>query len=159
MALTAINFHQKLLSLRILLLLLTLEINTHPHLQSSDSVYSCHQVSLFQINNISSIKLVLKERNMPDLDLTEQNDVLVGRRVVSNDGGHYATVLFHGKVGDTKGEWLGVEWDDSTRGKHAGTHEGVQYFMPKNSSPTSSSFIRLNKVCFVWMNYIDASWN
>ena len=91
---------------------------------------------------------------MPDLDLTGQNDVLVGRRVVSNDGGHYATVLFHGKVGDTKGEWLGVEWDDSTRGKHAGTHEGVQYFLPKNSSPTSSSFIRLNKVCFVWMNYI-----
>ena len=90
---------------------------------------------------------------MPDLDLTGQNDVLVGLRVVSIDGGHYATVLFQGKVGDTKGEWLGVEWDDSTRGKHAGTHEGVQYFQPKCSSPTSSSFIRLNKVRFVWMRY------
>ena len=90
---------------------------------------------------------------MPDLDQNE----LVGRRVVSADGGdHYATVLYYGKVGDTKGEWLGVEWDESARGKHTGVHEGVQYFTPKSSSPTSSSFIRLNKVrdcylCFAEM--------
>jgi dynactin complex subunit len=25
-------------------------------------------------------------------------------------------------------EWLGVEWDDPTKGKHNGTVEGVQYF-------------------------------
>ena len=56
------------------------------------------------------------------------------------------TVLFEGPVGATKGEWLGVEWDDSTRGKHDGTHEGVRYFTPRSSSPTSSSFLRLNKV-------------
>ena len=49
-------------------------------------------------------------------------------------------------MGTTKGEWLGVEWDEPTRGKHQGIHEGVQYFKPTSSSPTSSSFIRLNKV-------------
>lgn len=26
------------------------------------------------------------------------------------------------------GLWLGVEWDNPERGKHNGTHEGVQYF-------------------------------
>lgn len=33
-----------------------------------------------------------------------------------------------GEVTDKQGEWLGVEWDDPTRGKHSGTHEGVEYF-------------------------------
>lgn len=26
------------------------------------------------------------------------------------------------------GLWLGVEWDNPDRGKHDGSHEGVQYF-------------------------------
>ena len=26
------------------------------------------------------------------------------------------------------GVWLGVEWDLSSRGKHSGDHEGIQYF-------------------------------
>lgn len=39
-----------------------------------------------------------------------------------------ATVRFIGQVEGTKGEWLGIEWDDPTRGKHDGTHQGVRYF-------------------------------
>ena len=38
------------------------------------------------------------------------------------------TVRWVGEVANTKGSWLGVEWDDTTRGKHAGEHEGVRYF-------------------------------
>jgi tubulin-specific chaperone E len=38
------------------------------------------------------------------------------------------TVLYIGPVKDTSGTWLGVEWDDPSRGKHSGTHNGVQYF-------------------------------
>ncbi|KAG0173762.1 hypothetical protein DFQ30_007047 [Apophysomyces sp. BC1015] len=51
-----------------------------------------------------------------------------------------ATIRFLGSVVRTTGLWLGVEWDDPTRGKHDGTHEGVQYF--ECSSPTSGSFLR-----------------
>ena len=81
---------------------------------------------------------------MPDIQ--NERSELVGRRICTLEGDHYATVLFYGKVGDTKGLWLGVEWDDSSRGKHQGVHEKVQYFIPRSSSTTSSSFIRLNKV-------------
>ena len=38
------------------------------------------------------------------------------------------TVLYIGPVKDTSGTWLGVEWDDPSRGKHSGTHNSVQYF-------------------------------
>lgn len=53
-------------------------------------------------------------------------NVRVGSRIqVSKDRG---TVKFCGKVGETKGEWLGIEWDDPSRGKHDGTHQGTCYF-------------------------------
>ena len=71
---------------------------------------------------------------------------LVGRRVSVDE--KRATVLFEGKVGSTKGAWLGVEWDDASRGKHDGTHEGIRYFSPQSTSPTSCSFLRHNKVNF-----------
>lgn len=38
------------------------------------------------------------------------------------------TVRYIGPVAGKAGEWLGVEWDDSQRGKHNGLHEGKQYF-------------------------------
>lgn len=36
-------------------------------------------------------------------------------------------------------DWLGAEWDDSTKGKHNGTVEGFEYFKceAKNSNPGS----------------------
>ena len=71
---------------------------------------------------------------------------LLGTRV-SVDG-KLATILFAGSVGETSGEWLGVEWDDPARGKHDGTHNGQRYFTPSNPGPTSCSFVRHNKVCF-----------
>ena len=38
------------------------------------------------------------------------------------------TVRYIGEVHGTKGQWLGVEWDDPARGKHDGSHDGVKYF-------------------------------
>ncbi|GAA5968895.1 hypothetical protein JCM11641_000770 [Rhodosporidiobolus odoratus] len=40
------------------------------------------------------------------------------------------TILYEGPVPPTKGLWYGIEWDDSTRGKHSGIHDktGVRYF-------------------------------
>lgn len=50
----------------------------------------------------------------------------IGQRV-SYDGA-LCTVRFVGDVAGTVGTWLGVEWDDATRGKHDGCHKGVRYF-------------------------------
>ncbi|KAL6439102.1 hypothetical protein ACFW04_003814 [Cataglyphis niger] len=60
--------------------------------------------------------------------------------------GYRGTVKYVGPVGNTKGEWLGIDWDDSTRGKHNGTYEGIEYFQARHS--TSGSFIRPGKVKF-----------
>ncbi|CAK9819096.1 Tubulin-specific chaperone E [Anthophora plagiata] len=60
--------------------------------------------------------------------------------------GHQGTLRYVGPVGETKGLWLGVDWDDPTRGKHNGTYEGVEYF--KTRHPTSGSFIRPGKAKF-----------
>lgn len=38
------------------------------------------------------------------------------------------TVRFIGEVDGFKGQWLGVEWDDDSRGKHDGCLEGKRYF-------------------------------
>lgn len=42
--------------------------------------------------------------------------------------GHLSTVRFVGEVQGTRGTWLGVEWDDPSRGKHDGMKDGVRYF-------------------------------
>ncbi|KAH8910504.1 RNI-like protein [Coniochaeta sp. PMI_546] len=64
----------------------------------------------------------------------------IGERL-SYDGA-LCTVRYIGPVAGTSGSWLGVEWDDPTRGKHDGQHKGVRYFECKIKSPTSASFIR-----------------
>lgn len=50
----------------------------------------------------------------------------IGHRL-SFDGA-LCTVRYIGPVAGTQKEWLGVEWDDPSRGKHDGMHEGVRYF-------------------------------
>ena len=49
-----------------------------------------------------------------------------GRRL--SFSGALCTVRYVGPVEGTKGDWLGVEWDDPSRGKHDGSHSGVIYF-------------------------------
>ncbi|XP_014664760.1 PREDICTED: tubulin-specific chaperone E-like isoform X2 [Priapulus caudatus] len=66
----------------------------------------------------------------------------IGSRVQCD--GHIATVKYIGQVTGTKGEWLGVEWDDPSRGKHDGSHNQSRYFI--TSHPTSGSFVRLGKI-------------
>lgn len=50
----------------------------------------------------------------------------IGKRL--SFGGDLCTVRFIGDVQGTNGEWLGVEWDDPSRGKHDGSVTGVKYF-------------------------------
>lgn len=64
----------------------------------------------------------------------------VGQRV--SYGGALCTVRYAGPVAGTTGSWLGVEWDDATRGKHDGSHKGVRYFTCLSTSATAASFVR-----------------
>lgn len=68
----------------------------------------------------------------------------VGRRVSCD--GELATLRYVGPVPPTTGLWLGVEWDKPERGKHDGSHDGVQYFTCGH--PTGGSFLRPGKVSF-----------
>lgn len=70
--------------------------------------------------------------------------------------GQLCTVRYSGPVHGTKGEWLGVEWDDPTRGKHSGEHQGTRYFTCINPSPTSASFIRPTRSCDPPRSFVEA---
>lgn len=56
---------------------------------------------------------------------------------------HKATVLFIGAVDGQFGTWIGLEWDEVTRGKHDGSHCGKRYdavsFTFPGSGPRVSS--------------------
>ncbi|CAG8569176.1 769_t:CDS:10, partial [Dentiscutata heterogama] len=65
---------------------------------------------------------------------------LLNKRIQFED--QLATVRYVGPVPPTKGEWLGVEWDNVVRGRHDGVHEGTRYFTC--SVPNSGSFIRFS---------------
>ncbi|KAK1074641.1 hypothetical protein LTR74_000884 [Friedmanniomyces endolithicus] len=56
--------------------------------------------------------------------------------------GQLLTVRHVGPVDGKAGEWLGVEWDDITRGKHNGVHDGKKYFDCRSNSPACASFLR-----------------
>lgn len=59
---------------------------------------------------------------------------------------HRATVRYVGPVDGYEGIWVGVEWDDSSRGKHDGETGGRSYFTCCSDAPTAASFVRINKV-------------
>ncbi|PIL24269.1 hypothetical protein GSI_14022 [Ganoderma sinense ZZ0214-1] len=54
--------------------------------------------------------------------------------------GSIGTVRYAGPVDGAQGIWLGVEWDDTNRGKHDGVKDGKRYFTCL--APNSGSFIR-----------------
>ncbi|KAH7114492.1 hypothetical protein B0J11DRAFT_541114 [Dendryphion nanum] len=66
------------------------------------------------------------------------------------------TVRFHGEVKGTKGEWLGVEWDDPIRGKHSGEYGGIKYFECINKNPTAGSFVRPTRKNDPPRSFVDA---
>lgn len=66
-----------------------------------------------------------------------------------------ATVYYVGPVDGHEGLWIGVEWDDPSRGKHDGATGGKRYFSCCSSVPTAASFVRANKVS-PGINFVDA---
>lgn len=72
----------------------------------------------------------------------------VGCRIETTDGAR-AVVRYVGPVEAQDGIWIGVEWDDPTRGKHDGSHGGKRYFECTASSEdgaTPGSFVRPHKI-------------
>lgn len=78
----------------------------------------------------------------------------IGQRL-SYDGA-LCTVRFIGPVADTTGTWLGVEWDDASRGKHNGSHRGLRYFSCLSSSATPASFVRPTRPAEHLTTFLDA---
>jgi len=56
----------------------------------------------------------------------------VGQRVSFES--NLCTIRYIGAVEDTDKEWLGVEWDEPSRGKHDGSHKGKRYFKCRSLS-------------------------
>jgi hypothetical protein len=69
----------------------------------------------------------------------------VGARVAIGRDRDKATVRYVGPVAGQAGVWVGVEWDDGSRGKHDGSTGGVKYF-DVSGGPTAGSFVRAEKV-------------
>merc|ERR1739838_168595 len=85
----------------------------------------------FYLNKVKTSLVVMVTRKL-----------CIGDRIsVDNE---IATIKFVGSVPPTKGEWLGVEWDNPERGRHNGSKDGIQYFTCQNES--GGSFLREHKV-------------
>lgn len=72
---------------------------------------------LIPINNL--ISLIIDHISM-------ETDFAVNQR--RSYDGSLCTIRYVGRIEGTSGDWLGVEWDNPTRGKHSGEHNGVRYF-------------------------------
>ncbi|KAJ5961868.1 hypothetical protein N7501_006809 [Penicillium viridicatum] len=70
--------------------------------------------------------------------------------------GHLSTIRYVGTVQGTTGDWLGVEWDDASRGKHSGEHKGVRYFSCKSKHPTAGSFVRPSRPSDQPLSFLEA---
>ncbi|TIB34834.1 hypothetical protein E3P86_02773 [Wallemia ichthyophaga] len=64
------------------------------------------------------------------------------------------TVKYFGPVDSTDGLWCGIEWDDSSRGKHSGDKDGKQYF--KTKIPFSATFVRPSKKIHTGQSFLNA---
>lgn len=58
-------------------------------------------------------------------------------------GGFSGTVKYVGTLDSSPSVWIGIEWDDVSRGKHSGTYKDQQVF---RCAPGSGSFLKQNKV-------------
>ncbi len=73
-------------------------------------------------------------------------DLQIGSRLQVDS--HSATVRYIGEVAGQEGIWVGLDWDDASRGKHNGSYKGKSYFTCLNGR-TSGSLVRQNKLLAV----------
>ena len=86
----------------------------------------------------------------PKINLSSTSDIsnLLGKRVELNEKTakiKYVGPIKHKKDYKENEIWLGLEWEDKTRGKHNGTVEGFEYFKTTNGD-NSGSLVKMTKV-------------
>ncbi|CAG0887984.1 unnamed protein product [Darwinula stevensoni] len=85
---------------------------------------------------------IKQEAVIKNEDINQETEVQVGYRVQCAD--FFGIVKYIGPVEGMHGMWIGVEWDDPSRGKHDGSYCGTRYF--KTLHPSSGSFVRATKL-------------
>ncbi|XP_075211361.1 tubulin-binding cofactor E isoform X2 [Lycorma delicatula] len=80
---------------------------------------------------------------MVELVSGDGDNIKIGQRVMVADG-QRGTICYVGLVPPNEGTWIGIDWDDPSRGKHDGVYKGVRYFTSRH--PTSGSFVRKEKI-------------
>ncbi|PVU94297.1 hypothetical protein BB561_002644 [Smittium simulii] len=84
-------------------------------------------------------------------------DYYIGQRVRILSKGT-GTIRYTGFLPKKEGQWLGIEWDDPTQGKHSGTFENKKYF-EVNRIENSASFINTNSKIIVGVSILQAAKN
>lgn len=97
--------------------------------------------------------------NIKENSINEGTDNLVGKRILYQN--QKATIRYSGPLthdgrpeGSDKQHWIGLEWDDVSRGRHNGTVKDVTYFVTKDNQP-SGSLMKVEKAEF-GRNILDA---
>lgn len=115
--------------------------------------------SRLELLDITNFYLYTAERLLASTNNNNNNNNMdaskptLGQRVsYAND---ICTIRYIGSV-KGKGEWLGVEWDNSSRGKHDGQVDGERYFHCVSKQPTAASFIRPNRPPDVRRSFLEA---
>lgn len=67
----------------------------------------------------------------------------IGKRITLD--GFRGTIKYIGPLKQTDATWLGVEWDDPSRGKHSGVYKDDTLF---DCRPGAGSFLKLSKAKF-----------
>ena len=105
-------------SLEVLGALHTSHVNTTSH-DLNVVEFNLQKLWRLETKTLSHLSSILMSTQIPS----------AGDRISVN--GVYGTVLYVGSVQGTKGTWLGVDWDDATRGKHDGSKNGIKYFVTR----------------------------
>lgn len=63
---------------------------------------------------------------MTNIISKNNQSIRVGQRVLI--GTYSGVARYVGPIPETESIWVGVEWDDSSRGKHDGIHNDIRYF-------------------------------
>ena len=79
---------------------------------------------------------------MCPVTLKMQAESCMGRRVQIDK--YKATVRYSGPLEGQEGLWIGLEWDDASRGRHNGSVDGRHYFQCEQEGG-AGSFVRASK--------------